>query len=56
MILPLAGLILGAIHGVLRARARKGTRADAIQWAIAHALGYGLIGLFAMITIDRLLS
>lgn len=56
MILPLAGLILGAIHGTLRARARKGARADMIQWAIGHGLAYGLLGLFLMIAIDRLLS
>lgn len=56
MILPLAGLILGALHGVLRARARQGARADMVQWGIAHAFAYGIIGLFLMIAIDRLLS
>lgn len=53
MIIPLAGLLAGAILGAWRARARGGKSADLVQWAMVHALIGGLIGLFLMIGIDR---
>lgn len=53
MIYPLAGLILGAIAGALRARARGGTAADMAQWAVVHGLILGLAGLLAAILLTR---
>ena len=53
MIYPLAGLVLGAIAGALRARARGGKPADMVQWAIVHGLILGLAGLFAAIILTR---
>jgi len=53
MIFPLGGLILGAIIGVLRAKAKGGTRLDLLQWGAVFALIFGLIGLFVLIMIER---
>ena len=53
MILPLAGLILGALIGAWRARARGGSRLDLVQWGAVHALIGGLAGLFLLIGISR---
>lgn len=53
MIYPLAGLVIGAVTGALRARARGGRTADMVQWAIVHALILGLAGLFAAIILTR---
>jgi hypothetical protein len=53
MIYPLAGLLLGAIIGAVRARGRGGKVADMVQWAIVHALILGLAGLFAAIILTR---
>lgn len=53
MIYPLVGLLFGAITGGLRARARGGKAADILQWAVVHALIFGLIGLFVLIGIER---
>jgi hypothetical protein len=53
MIYPLAGLILGAIIGAWRARARGGKPADMVQWALVHGLILGLAGLFAAILLTR---
>lgn len=53
MIYPLIGLIAGAFLGAYRARSNGGNRLDMLQWAIVFALILGLLGLFAMIFIDR---
>jgi cation transporter-like permease len=53
MIYPIAGLLLGAVVGALRARARGGKPADMVQWAIVHALIFGLAGLFAAVFLTR---
>jgi hypothetical protein len=53
MIYPLAGLIFGAILGAIRARQRGGKTADLVQWGLVFAMIFGLLGLFAMILIDR---
>jgi hypothetical protein len=53
MIFPLAGLLFGAVAGALRARARGGKTADMVQWAVVHALIFGLIGLFVLIGVER---
>jgi hypothetical protein len=53
MIYPLAGLVFGAVTGALRARARGGKPADLLQWAVVHAIIFGLIGLFILVGIER---
>jgi hypothetical protein len=51
----IGGLILGAIGGGLRAKARGGRRADIAQYAAVYGILFGLIGLFVTIYLDRLL-
>jgi len=53
MIFPLAGLLLGAAFGALRAKRRGGKTLDLLQWGAVFALIFGIIGLFAMVFIDR---
>lgn len=53
MIFPLVGLLLGAIFGAFRAKRRGGKTFDLLQWGAVFAMIFGLIGLFAMIVIDR---
>ena len=53
MIYPLTGLLIGAIVGALRARSRGGKPADMVQWGLAFAILFGLIGLFVLIFIER---
>ena len=56
MIYPLAGLLVGALLGVLGARRRDGTRLDLLQWGAVGAIIGGLIGLFVLIAIQRNLA
>jgi hypothetical protein len=51
----IGGLILGAIGGGLRARARGGKTADIAQYATVYAILFGLIGLFLTIYLDRVM-
>lgn len=53
MIFPLAGLVLGAMFGAFRARARGGKTLDMLQWGAVMAMIFGLIGLFVLIFIER---
>lgn len=53
MIYPLSGMVIGALLGAFRARARGGKTADLIQWSIAFAILFGLAGLFILIFIER---
>lgn len=53
MIFPLAGIVLGALFGAIRAKMRGGKPADMAQWAAAFAMIFGLIGLFVLIFIER---
>ncbi|SHJ21178.1 hypothetical protein [Wenxinia saemankumensis] len=53
MIIPLAGLFLGALVGAVRARQRGGTGADMAQWGAVHAMIFGLAGLVLLILISR---
>ena len=50
----IGGVVIGVIIGVLRARARGGKAADMAQYAAAHAILLGLIGLGVTIAVDRL--
>lgn len=51
----IGGLLLGAIGGGLRAKARGGKAADIAQYAVVHAILFGLIGLFITLYLDRML-
>lgn len=51
----IGGLLVGAIGGGLRAKARGGKAADIAQYALVHAILFGLIGLFITLYIDRTL-
>lgn len=51
----IGGLLLGAIGGGLRARARGGSRADIAQYAAVYGILFGLFGLFLTIYLDRML-
>ncbi|MEO1639338.1 MAG: hypothetical protein AAFU41_08850 [Pseudomonadota bacterium] len=53
MIFPLIGMLIGAVIGVLRARAKKGNAKDMVQWGAVFAIIFGLIGLFLLIFLQR---
>lgn len=56
MIYPLAGLLIGALLGVLGARRQRGKRLDLLQWAAVGAIIGGTVGLFMLIFIERSLA
>lgn len=51
----LGAIVLGAIGGGLRARARGGKLADILLYATVYAIIFGLIGLFITIYLDRMM-
>jgi hypothetical protein len=51
----IGGFLLGAIGGSLRAKARGGKLADILQYAVVHAILFGLLGLFLTLILDRML-
>ena len=51
----IGGLLLGAIGGGLRARARGGKPADIAQYAAVYGILFGLLGLFLTVYLDRML-
>lgn len=51
----IGGLLLGAIGGGLRAKARGGKLADILQYAFVLGLLFALLGLFITIYLDRML-
>lgn len=51
----IAGLVVGAIWGGIRARARKGRGFDIAQYAAVYAILGGLAGLFVTLALDRML-
>lgn len=53
MIIPVAGLILGAIIGAIRARMRGGKLLDMLQWGAAFGVICGIIGLFILVLLLR---
>jgi hypothetical protein len=53
MIFPLAGMLFGAALGAWRAKSNGGKGKDMVQWATVFAIIFGLIGLFALIFIQR---
>ena len=53
MIIPLIGLVFGALFGAFMARRKGGSRLDLIQWAAVNAMIFGVIGMFILIYIER---
>ena len=53
MILPFGGILIGAILGVLMAKVKGGKTLDMLQWAAVLGMICGLIGLFALVFIER---
>jgi uncharacterized protein YqgC (DUF456 family) len=53
VIYPLAGLLIGALLGLLGARRQGGKRLDLLQWAAVGAIIGGIVGLFILIFIER---
>lgn len=53
MIFPLTGMVLGALLGAWRAKAKGGTTLDLLQWAAVYAILLGLAGLFVLIGVER---
>jgi UDP-N-acetylenolpyruvoylglucosamine reductase len=51
----IAGLIGGAVYGVMNARKRGGKTLDLIQYATVYAIAFGLLGLFITSILSRLL-
>ncbi|SLN12940.1 hypothetical protein PSA7680_00224 [Pseudoruegeria aquimaris] len=49
----IAGLVLGAALGALRAKKRGGNGKDMAQWAFVHALIFATAGLFITLFIHR---
>lgn len=52
--LAIFALLAGLIFGWMRAKKRGGTRADCVQYALAHGLAFGLAGLAAAIILVRI--
>ena len=50
----IAAAVIGAILGWRRATQLKGNRRDRAQYAVAYALGFAILGLFATIFIERM--
>jgi hypothetical protein len=50
----IAGLVLGAAYGWIRAGRAGGNRLDRLQYAAVHAILFSLIGVAITIAIDRM--
>lgn len=53
MIVIVVGLI-GAVYGGLLAKRRKGKPADIAQYAAGYGLAFAIVGLFAVVLLNRL--
>lgn len=51
----LAAILLGAVIGWLRAGRLGGNRADRIQYAAVHAIGFAMLGLFISVWLSRVM-
>ena len=54
--IPLFGLLIGAIFGALRAKSRGGKGKDMLQWGAVFAIIFGVIGMFILIILQRSLG
>ncbi|UWQ76288.1 hypothetical protein [Leisingera sp. M658] len=52
----IAGLVLGALIGVMKARKRGGNTLDMLQYGAVYAIVFGMIGLLATILTHRVLA
>ncbi|MDN5568090.1 MAG: hypothetical protein L0G27_04975 [Paracoccus sp. (in: a-proteobacteria)] len=50
----IAAFIIGAFLGWRRAGKLDGNRRDRVQYAVAFAVGFAIIGLFITVFIDRM--
>ncbi|WP_424986216.1 hypothetical protein [Microbulbifer sp. S227A] len=50
----IAGVLLGAVFGVVLAKKGGGKPADMMQYAAASALAFGVVAMIATVLIDRL--
>lgn len=50
----IAGVLLGAVFGVILARKNGGKVVDMAQYAAASAMAFGIVAMFATVLIDRL--
>ena len=50
----IAAIIVGAFLGWLRARTYGGNSRDRLQYAVAFAIAFAIIALFATVIIDRM--
>ena len=49
-----AALLLGAVCGAVTAHRRGGRKLDALQYATAFAVAFGLVGLVISVILDRM--
>ncbi len=49
----IAGLVIGALWGGLKAARRKGNRLDIAQYAVAHGIALGLLGMVLTIIVEK---
>jgi hypothetical protein len=54
--LVLVGAVAGAIWGAWLARMRKGSRMDMAQYAGGFGIAFAVLGLFATLLLDRMIS
>ncbi|MDU9003395.1 hypothetical protein [Sedimentitalea todarodis] len=52
----IAGVLLGAVFGVILARKGGGKAADMAQYAAASAMAFGIVAMIATVLIDRLVG
>lgn len=55
MLFPLVGIAIGAVLGAMLAQSRGGNGKDVAQWAAVFAMILGLVGLFGVLIIDRII-
>ena len=53
MIFPLSGLVIGAVLGALSAKRKGGKTLDLLQWGGVMAIIGAIIGMFALVLIER---
>ncbi|AHD01152.1 hypothetical protein [Leisingera methylohalidivorans] len=52
----IAGLVLGAAIGAMKARKRGGNTLDMLQYGAVYAIVFGMLGLLATILTHRVLA
>jgi hypothetical protein len=53
--IPLSGILIGAIFGALRAKSKGGKGKDMLQWGAVFGIIFGVIGMFLLIILQRTL-